>query len=152
MYPCVLFIFETQNHPLKNWHFIFVWHSLIHLTFSFVPGILLNRYFTLILQTELYNCYNTVPGMSHSSSTSSMPICRICQLPSLEPHNSLISPCRCLGSIRYVHNPCLAVSPAAPCKNKVFHESRFIEMARSLLKKDWRPSCLWVVSVSVHKT
>jgi len=61
------------------------------------------------LVTELYNCY-TMPGgtLSHSSSTSSMPICRICQLPSMEPHNTLISPCRCLGSIRYVHNPCLA--------------------------------------------
>jgi len=46
-------------------------------------------------------------SMSHSSSTSSMPICRICQLPSIEPTNPLISPCRCLGSIRYVHNPCL---------------------------------------------
>ena len=37
-------------------------------------------------------------------------VSRICQLPSMEPHNTLISPCRCLGSIRYVHNPCLAVS------------------------------------------
>lgn len=49
----------------------------------------------------------TQPTMSNSSSTTSMPICRICQLPSLEPSNHLISPCRCLGSIRYVHNPCL---------------------------------------------
>lgn len=47
------------------------------------------------------------PTMSTSSSTTSMPICRICQLPSIEPNNHLISPCRCLGSIRYVHNPCL---------------------------------------------
>jgi len=46
-------------------------------------------------------------SMSHSSSTNSMPICRICQLPSIEQTNPLISPCRCLGSIRYVHNPCL---------------------------------------------
>jgi len=50
-------------------------------------------------------CYKTT--MSTSSSTTSMPICRICQLPSMEPSNHLISPCRCLGSIRYVHNPCL---------------------------------------------
>merc|ERR550519_2890711 len=64
------------------------------------------------LVTELYSgCSSNTRQlgcMSHSSSTSSMPICRICQLPSIEPHNSLISPCRCLGSIRYVHNPCLA--------------------------------------------
>jgi len=70
-----------------------------------------NSYTQHPLVTELYNCYSTTcttTGMSHSSSTSSMPICRICQLPSIEPHNTLISPCRCLGSIRYVHNPCLA--------------------------------------------
>ena len=36
-------------------------------------------------------------------------ICRICQLPSVEPSNPLLSPCRCLGSIRFVHNPCLMV-------------------------------------------
>jgi len=59
------------------------------------------------LVTELYSGM-TRSCMSHSSSTNSMPICRICQLPSIEPHNTLISPCRCLGSIRYVHNPCLA--------------------------------------------
>ena len=48
--------------------------------------------------------------LSQSSSTISMPVCRICQLPSMEPSNHLISPCRCLGSIRYVHNNCLLVS------------------------------------------
>ena len=48
--------------------------------------------------------------LSQSSSTMSMPVCRICQLPSMEPSNMLISPCRCLGSIRYVHNNCLLVS------------------------------------------
>jgi len=45
--------------------------------------------------------------LSASSSTVSMPVCRICQLPGMEPSNPLISPCRCLGSIRYVHNNCL---------------------------------------------
>lgn len=45
--------------------------------------------------------------ISQSSSTLSLPVCRICQLPSMEPNNHLISPCRCLGSIRYVHNNCL---------------------------------------------
>ena len=48
--------------------------------------------------------------LSQSSSIISMPACRICQLPSMEPANHLISPCRCLGSIRYVHNNCLLVS------------------------------------------
>ena len=48
--------------------------------------------------------------LSQSSSIISMPVCRICQLPGMEPANHLISPCRCLGSIRYVHNNCLLVS------------------------------------------
>ena len=48
--------------------------------------------------------------LSASSSTVSLPVCRICQLPGVEPSNPLISPCRCLGSIRYVHNNCLLVS------------------------------------------
>lgn len=48
--------------------------------------------------------------LSASSSTVSSPVCRICQLPGMEPSNPLISPCRCLGSIRYVHNNCLLVS------------------------------------------
>ncbi len=47
--------------------------------------------------------------LSASSSTVSTPVCRICQLPGVEPSNPLISPCRCLGSIRYVHNNCLLV-------------------------------------------
>ena len=47
--------------------------------------------------------------LSQSSSIISMPVCRICQLPGMEPANHLISPCRCLGSIRYVHNNCLLV-------------------------------------------
>ena len=32
--------------------------------------------------------------LSTSSSTVSMPACRICQLPAMEPNNPLISPCR----------------------------------------------------------
>ena len=53
--------------------------------------------------------YPSVGRLSQSSSTLSMPVCRICQLPGMEPNNNLISPCRCLGSIRYVHNNCLLV-------------------------------------------
>merc|ERR1719147_232918 len=61
---------------------------------------------------------SVLPMMSHSSSTTSMPVCRICQLPGLEPNNPLISPCRCLGSIKYVHNPCLKKWLEVSCKNE----------------------------------
>ena len=57
--------------------------------------------------------------LSASSSTVSLPVCRICQLPGVEPSNPLISPCRCLGSIRYVHNNCLLVSLNFPAKNQL---------------------------------
>ena len=52
--------------------------------------------------------------LSMTSSNVSLPVCRICQLPGVEPSNPLISPCRCLGSIRYVHNNCLLVSTYVP--------------------------------------
>jgi len=58
--------------------------------------------------TTSFHFVSGIPAsLSNSSSTSSMPICRICQLPGIEPSNPLLSPCRCLGSIRYVHGPCL---------------------------------------------
>ena len=83
-------------------------------------------------------------------------VSRICQLPSMEPHNTLISPCRCLGSIRYVHNPCLAVSDSPRPRLQQRHTWSFFpelfiaEMAGSLLKKDWGASCVRALSVSVH--
>ncbi len=60
-------------------------------------------------QPRVQTSFRATGGLSQSSSTLSMPACRICQLPGLEPNNPLISPCRCLGSIRYVHNNCLLV-------------------------------------------
>ena len=62
------------------------------------------------LKLPLHDFEDRKSTISQSSSTLSLPVCRICQLPSMEPNNHLISPCRCLGSIRYVHNNCLLVS------------------------------------------
>jgi len=85
--------------------------------------------------------------MSSSSSTTSMPICRICQLPSMEPSNHLISPCRCLGSIRYVHNPCLLKwlevcsrkNSDAPCCELC--QFQYLRKKRFLLSQCLFPSC-----------
>lgn len=41
--------------------------------------------------------------------TDLLPICRICQLPG-DKEDSLFSPCRCSGSVRYIHQSCLKVS------------------------------------------
>ncbi|KAL5017349.1 hypothetical protein ScPMuIL_006938 [Solemya velum] len=38
--------------------------------------------------------------------TDLLPICRICQLPG-DKEDSLFSPCRCSGSVRYIHQSCL---------------------------------------------
>lgn len=44
-----------------------------------------------------------------SSTLSSLhPICRICQCPA-EVNNVLISPCRCSGSLKFIHGTCLRV-------------------------------------------
>ncbi len=87
---------------------------------------------TLTLTDQVWRGFTTIPSqkvspsfftgfdfdrnscLSASSSTVSSPACRICQLPGIEPTNPLISPCRCLGSIRYVHNNCLLVRKLDP--------------------------------------
>ena len=49
------------------------------------------------------------PSLTTSASTASMPICRICHMPS-EERAELISPCRCAGTMQYIHTACLMVS------------------------------------------
>ena len=49
------------------------------------------------------------PSLTTSASTASMPICRICHMPSDE-RAELISPCRCAGTMQYIHTGCLMVS------------------------------------------
>ena len=106
------------------------------------------RYKTLrffFFQTSLRNGVCIPVSMSHSSSTTSMPICRICQLPSMEPNNPLLSPCRCLGSIRYVHNPCLKVSSLAffyqsyCCNLHFYFEQKWLEVSSK--KNSDPPGC-----------
>lgn len=46
--------------------------------------------------------------LSTSSSTTSMPFCRICHLPEGDAGvETLISPCRCAGTMMYIHHGCL---------------------------------------------
>jgi len=54
---------------------------------------------------------DNVDSVSASSSvaSSSSPVCRICIQGHVEPGNPLISPCRCSGSIGFVHRKCLRV-------------------------------------------
>lgn len=60
---------------------------------------------------------NQLPGVTvsyeltpFSSTISSLcPICRICQCPG-DAKNVLISPCRCSGSLKFIHGTCLRVS------------------------------------------
>ena len=50
---------------------------------------------------------------SNVSDTSMfLPICRICHMSEMESSSveRLISPCRCIGSLQYIHNTCLMVS------------------------------------------
>lgn len=49
------------------------------------------------------------------TGTDILPICRICHLPG-DKEDSLFKPCRCSGTLRFIHNGCLMVSLFA-----VFH-------------------------------
>ena len=60
------------------------------------------------------------PPMSYTldskSDTNSvfLDICKICHQPS-DPEDPLISPCRCAGSLQYIHGACLTVSIPCVC-------------------------------------
>ncbi|CAK1604062.1 unnamed protein product [Parnassius mnemosyne] len=80
---------------------------------------------------------------STSCSNSSGDICRICHCES-EPHNPLLAPCYCSGSLKYVHQSCLqqwlTASATKSCelckfnfimhtKIKPFNEWRLLDMS-----------------------
>lgn len=50
-------------------------------------------------------------ALDQKSETNSalLPICRICHMPE-DDKEILISPCRCAGSLKFIHNTCLMVS------------------------------------------
>uniref|UniRef100_A0A6A7FS44 E3 ubiquitin-protein ligase MARCH1 n=2 Tax=Hirondellea gigas TaxID=1518452 RepID=A0A6A7FS44_9CRUS len=50
---------------------------------------------------------NKASFLSSSSSTTSMPFCRICHLPEGDGVETLISPCRCAGTMEFIHHGCL---------------------------------------------
>ncbi|KAF0291561.1 E3 ubiquitin-protein ligase MARCH1 [Amphibalanus amphitrite] len=58
-----------------------------------------------LLPAPLRHSYSE-PSLTTSASTASMPICRICHMPS-EERAELISPCRCAGTMQYIHTACL---------------------------------------------
>ncbi len=54
----------------------------------------------------------TVNTSAEKSETSSaiLPICRICHMPGEDEDEMLISPCRCAGTLQFIHNTCLQVT------------------------------------------
>ncbi|GAB6030807.1 hypothetical protein CHUAL_007654 [Chamberlinius hualienensis] len=52
------------------------------------------------------NASSTHLSVASSSSDLTVPTCRICHLPGRE-ENKLISPCRCSGTMQYIHTSCL---------------------------------------------
>ncbi|XP_069954757.1 uncharacterized protein [Cherax quadricarinatus] len=51
--------------------------------------------------------YSRTGVLSASSSTASMPMCRICHHPQGDGLDTLISPCRCAGTMQFIHQGCL---------------------------------------------
>ena len=64
----------------------------------------------LLPKSETGSMLQVLPGMDAKSETASfLPICRICHNPDDE-NEILISPCRCSGTMQYIHDTCLMVS------------------------------------------
>jgi hypothetical protein len=45
--------------------------------------------------------------MKLNESSKTLPVCRICLCENVEPDNPLVNPCRCAGTMKYVHIKCL---------------------------------------------
>ncbi|XP_047484022.1 E3 ubiquitin-protein ligase MARCHF1-like [Penaeus chinensis] len=77
--------------------------------------------------------YSRAGVLSASSSTASMPMCRICHHPQGEGLDLLISPCRCAGTMQFIHQGCLnkwlevkrsKKAPACELCNYQFHRHK----------------------------
>ena len=90
----------------------------------------------------------TILGMSRTPSTTSLCTCRICHLPSTDPANPLLAPCRCAGSIRYVHTACLQVSHIL-CE--WLNQKLLSEMAGDAVKQQLQLSSVWNLSLPVSE-
>ncbi|CAK9302666.1 unnamed protein product [Gordionus sp. m RMFG-2023] len=96
------------------------------------------------------------------SESGGLVLCRICQTPGTE--RSLISPCKCAGSVRYVHKYCLTkwleINPNRNRKSQICELCQYTYHRKKKFKfKDWKwPQCstrdklfhlLFVISVIV---
>lgn len=70
---------------------------------------------TLSKMSKLSNCMFGGSQTVSESGTDNFSFCRICQMQG-DNRDPLFSPCRCSGSLRYVHNSCLKVSIMALAK------------------------------------
>ncbi|KAK7077888.1 hypothetical protein SK128_016250, partial [Halocaridina rubra] len=77
--------------------------------------------------------YSRTGVLSASSSTASMPMCRICHHPQGDGLDTLISPCRCAGTMQFIHQGCLnkwlevkrsKKAPACELCNYQFHRHK----------------------------
>lgn len=48
-----------------------------------------------------------VRDLSQASGSQGNPLCRICLSEDFEPSNPLFSPCKCSGTMKYIHLNCL---------------------------------------------
>lgn len=89
--------------------------------------------------------YSRTGVLSASSSTASMPMCRICHHPQGDGLDTLISPCRCAGTMQFIHQGCLnkwlevkrsKKAPACELCNYQFHRHKKFRL------NHWQlPSC-----------
>nr|XP_045600147.1 uncharacterized protein LOC123759307 [Procambarus clarkii] len=83
--------------------------------------------------------YSRTGVLSASSSTASMPMCRICHHPQGDGLDTLISPCRCAGTMQFIHQGCLnkwlevkrcKKAPACELCNYQFHRHKKFRVSK----------------------
>ena len=57
-------------------------------------------------QDPMMQKYNTIQHVDKGALKTEEPICRIC-LTEDEPDNPIISACKCIGSVKFIHLQCI---------------------------------------------
>ena len=59
--------------------------------------------------------FGILPDVGSMMSVSLFPFCRICHMAASDSEEPLISPCRCSGTMQYIHGSCLMVCYLRVC-------------------------------------
>ena len=78
--------------------------------------------------------------LGSNNPTASEDICRICYASAEESGQPLVTPCRCAGSIKFVHKECLSIWI------KMF-KAKKCELCQQTFSSEMRPTPDWVIAI-----